>query len=159
VRSVTSRILLPLTFLVAAPLLGWSGRAQAGYVTPVSAVAATHSDSLADGGPQMGMDGMGASSADSNSGDPQLLERQSLKTTAPGSLAFLTTFGTPSTGAGAPPAPNGPGAGGVNSQTTVAARPQVDPPTLVGVLFLEEVTRRLPPFPSRLFRPPRYACA
>jgi hypothetical protein len=159
VRTVISRILLPLTVLVAAPLLGWGGRAQAGYMTPVSAVATTHSDCLADCAPQTGMDGMSAASADSDSGDSQLLERQSLKATPPGSLALLTTFGAPSTGAGAPPAPNGPGAGGVNSQTTVAARPQVDPPTLVGVLFLEEATRRLPPFPSRLFRPPRYACA
>ena len=33
------RLLLPLTVLVAGPLMGWGGYARAGYVTPVSLVS------------------------------------------------------------------------------------------------------------------------
>jgi hypothetical protein len=157
VRTVTSRILLPLTILVAAPLLGWGGRAQAGYVAPASLLVSTAADYLSNGAPQADLDGMGAAPADSEASDSRLLDHQGPVPLPCGSLSLMTTSCAPTTGAGGQPAPNGPGAGGVNSQTTLASRSQIDPPTLVGILFLDEVLHRLPPFPSRLFRPPRCA--
>jgi hypothetical protein len=160
VRTVSIRILLPLTILVAAPMLGWGGRAQAGYMTPASVVASTNSNSLSDGAPQADLDGMGASAAAASDGsDSRLLDRQGPMTLPIGAVSLLITSGTTSTGAGGQPVPYGPGVGNPNTQTTVAARPQIDLPTLVGVLFLEESLDRLPPFPSRLFRPPRHSCA
>jgi hypothetical protein len=55
----------------------------------------------------------------------------------------------------APSASDGSGPQNTGQPPRLAYRPPTDAPALVGVLFLEAILRRPPPFPSRLFRPPR----
>jgi len=144
-RTPSLRTLTPLAVLAAALLLGWGGQARAGYVTTAS---------LAD---DPGMAGASQTALDATSAESPSDGEQILLPSAWTSPSALLHSDAPTTGAGGQPAPDGPGAGGPHSQTTAASRPQVDPPTLVGVLFLGDTERRPPPFPSRLFRPPRHA--
>ncbi|HVS40493.1 MAG TPA: hypothetical protein VMS17_33355 [Gemmataceae bacterium] len=147
-RTVTTRILLPLTVLVAGPLMGWGGFARAGYVAPESQVAAPHADGV--------MNANGAETA-AMPADPRGDDGPAQIRSPWGSLSALLNAGAPSTGASGQPTPGGPGAGASGPQPSLVSRPQTDPPAVAGVLFLEEVQLRLPPFPSRLFRPPRVA--
>ncbi len=155
-RSWKYRILLPLTWLVAAPLLGWGGYARAGFDTAVALVGRPHADSFT------GDRGSQAASAEMESGESNSdvdLHRQDAKDLlqalyAPSSAGVY--FGPSSTGAGGVPgSSSGSVTGGFNPLPTVASRPATDAPTLAGFLFLQAAARQPPPFPSRLFRPPR----
>src|SRR5262249_49363061 len=65
------------------------------------------------------------------------------------------SFNHSSGGAGSQSPPGGPGGGGSSQAPAAASPPRTDAPTLVGVVYLETASCRPPPFPSRLFRPPR----
>jgi hypothetical protein len=150
------RFLLPLAVLAAAPLVGVGGRAQAGYMAPASLVDRPHADSFAGGATQAGADEMGAGAdgfrldADPQRDDgPARLESPALP--PPGYAAF----GHGANGAGSQPAPDGPGGGGSGHVPAATSRPAAEAPAPAGVLFLESSAHRPPPFPSRLFRPPR----
>lgn len=151
------RFLFPLAVLVATPLLGVGGRAQAGYTSPVSLGFLPHADSLLGAAPAADPSPIGlAASEDFGSmtesrpeDGPTGLEPLDLPQPGRGMLAL-----SPS-GAGSQPSPGAPGAGGPNQVPAATSRPAADAPVLVGVLFLETVSRRPPPFPPRFFRPPR----
>lgn len=143
------RSLLPLTVLVAGPLLGLGGRAQAGYVPQTSLSVGTHADlfGVAD-----------AEETESAAADVALPgDDLPTRFEPPGlPLQESPSFGLIPSGAGSQPSPGaGSGAAGSGHVFAVAALPAADPPALVGVLFLESSAHRPPPFPSRLFRPPR----
>jgi hypothetical protein len=150
------RFLLPVTLLVAAPLLGVGGRAQAGYLAPTSLADQPRGDSFLAGAPQTEPDDMGAAASTDTgitpNSDPN--ENKDERTLLRSLPAPGSPFGASSGGAGAPPPSNGPGAQG-GQAPALTARPPADAPALVGALFLEAAQRRPPPFPSRLFRPPR----
>ncbi len=152
---ISLRILLPLTWLVAAPLLGWGAHARADFDTPAALVGRPHADSFTDNeGPQAASSEMGSAAMSGESSSSVDLLVQDAKVLealyAPSSAGFR--FGAGSTGAGS----SGPSAGGFSPLPSVASRPQIDRTTLAGVLFLQAVARQSPPFPSRLFRPPRF---
>jgi hypothetical protein len=148
------RYLLPLTVLVAAPVLGIGGRAQAGYVSPGSCVSPTPSTFVTDAGGLGAVNDLGAATgAGTSPSRVEPLDGSKGRSTLPLVLppAHLGRgASTTGTGSSAPPSNFGP-----NSLVAVASRPETDPPLLVGGLFLQAVERRPPPFPARLFRPPR----
>ena len=151
------RFLMPLTMLVVAPLLGVGGVARAGYVTPLSLVSRTPATLFADSAAPADCDDMGSAAASGESNpeidppeDARDLQRCLYVLPATGPNA-----GASSTGAGAQAPAGASGTGSSNPLPGVVSRPQTDTPVLVGSLFLETVLRRSPPFPSRLFRPPR----
>jgi hypothetical protein len=156
-RNRVFRILMPLTLLVACPLAG--GVARAGYDTPISFVSRPSADSFGDAlAPQAEFDDMTTASSSGQPDSEIDLSRQD----ANGFFQLLTNsppanlnLGAASTGVGGQSSPGDAGAAGANNFPAVASRPQTDAPILVGVLFLDAVLRRPPPFPSRLFRPPR----
>ena len=151
------RYLLPLTVLVAAPLLGAGGRAHAGYQAPASVVLHVNADTLfSDPTPQV--EAMGSTSGDiggeaegdSNNGSDL---RPSPLPVYPRGLDFAAS---PSFDGAGCPSPSGDTDTEVIGQTPlVASAPRIDAPALVGVLFLQTTADQPPPFPSRLFRPPR----
>jgi hypothetical protein len=147
------RFLLPLTVLVAAPLLGVGSRAHAGYVTLVSLVSCPHAGFFTDGAALADPDDVATLGISNDSGEPPADDARFL---LPSELPSESlNFGLSSTGAGSQTPPDGPGAGGPNQLPCVASQPPADPPLLVGFLFLDRVSNQPPPFPSRLFRPPR----
>jgi hypothetical protein len=147
------RYLLPLTVLVAAPVVGVGGRAQAGYVSLGSGVSPTPSTFFSDAGGLGAFDEIGGATAGASQPRARSLDGSRDRDKLPHVLppAHLGRgASTTGTGSSAPPSNFGP-----NSLVAVASRPETDPPMLVGGLFLQAVMRRPPPFPSRLFRPPR----
>jgi hypothetical protein len=151
------RFLLPVTLLVAAPLLGVGGRAQAGYLAPVSVAERPHADSFLDGAPQADSDDMGPAASTNGDFAPDFRsddnDGQALLT--PPAAPTLAPFGASSGDAGSPAPSDGAGAQNTGQPPALTAQPPTDAPALVGALFLQTVLRRPPPFPSRLFRPPR----
>jgi hypothetical protein len=154
---VPLRSLLPLTVLAAAALLAGPGRAHAGYVTSLSSLSRPHGDSFLADAASADADETGAAAEPSDCAteisppnDNDNLFRQS-PFLAP---SATDQFGAPSTGAGSPPSGSA-GVGASQQCPAAASTPRVDAPVLVGVIFLETASRRPPPFPSRLFRPPR----
>jgi hypothetical protein len=148
------RFLLPLILLVAAPLLGVGGRAQASFILPHSLAARPNPGSFLDGTPPADGDAMEASPSMEGDisqelhwlykdGEPLLISPASAK------------FGTTSGGDGCSSPSEGPGSQSTSQSPALTTPPPVDAPALKGVLFLETAQRRPPPFPSRLFRPPR----
>lgn len=151
------RFLLPLTVLVAAPLLGGGGRALAGYITLASLSERPNADSF-DGAPYANVDDMGtASAADETVQQTDFHDPQALHPSLFGSqLAELDFGGSWSSGGAGCPSPSGAAGPEYTGQPpALTARPPTDAPALVGVMFLETASRRPPPFPARLFRPPR----
>lgn len=151
------RFLLPLTVLVAAPLLGLGDRARAGYIAPLS-VAHLNPDSFSAGVSQAGRDEIGASSSTEESVCQEADRHSDIALTLPPLTAWPSAaalLGASSGGMGSPPSPNNPGTASSSQPPALASRPPADVPALVGVLFLETASRMPPPFPSRLFRPPR----
>lgn len=149
-RSWSTRILLPLTWLVAAPLMGWGGHARAGFDSSAVLVGRPHADSFTDnGGPQAASAEVGPGES-SFSIEPRRQDAKVLQALYASSSAGFH-FGAGSMGA----ASSGPSAGGFSPFPSVSSRPRIDGATLAGVLFLQAVARQSPPFPSRLFRPPR----
>ena len=65
------------------------------------------------------------------------------------------SFGLCPNGMGSQPSPDGPGGGGLSQVPATTSRPAAEALARAGVLLLESASRRPPPFPSRLFRPPR----
>jgi hypothetical protein len=151
------RYLTPLTMLVAAPLLGVGGVARAGYVMPASLVSCTPAGLLADGAGSSDFDDMG-SAAEPDQSNPDIDPHYDVRDLQR-SLCVLPPIGPDagaSSGGAGSQAPSGnAGAGASGPLAGVTSRPETDPPMLVGALFLKTALRRPPPFPSRLFRPPR----
>jgi hypothetical protein len=150
------RFLLPLTVLVVAPLLGMGGRAQAGYDAPVSLDRPSADSFLI--APQLDSNDLGAAAPSDESG----LEPYQPRDDAPVrpdspylSQSGSPIFGAASPGANAPSPSHTAGAQGGSHTPALASQSSSDAPTLVGVLFLKAASHRPPPFPSRLFRPPR----
>ncbi len=137
--------------------MGLGGRARAEY-DAAAFIGRPSAGSFLDGLPQADPDDMGASSWTQVTpsqevdapGDnaPALLPQP-----AAGPLA-AADYGASSGGMGSP-SPDGAGTGSGGQPPALTSRPQSDAPALVGVLFLETASRMPPPFPSRLFRPPR----
>jgi hypothetical protein len=65
-------------------------------------------------------------------------------------------LGQSGAGSSAPSTIGGTGVSGIHA--AVVANPKLPPLLLVGRLYLADLDSRPPPFPSRLFRPPRMAC-
>ena len=157
-RTRVLRILMPLTLLVACPLAG--GAARAGYDAPVSLVSRPSADFFGDAvAPQAALDDDTTSAAspgrpDSEIDSPLQDTKDFLQLLTSSPSANLNP-GPSSTGAGSQSPPGDGGAAGTSNLPAVASRPQTDAPVLVGTLFLKTVLRWPPPFPSRLFRPPR----
>ena len=150
------RFLLPVTLLVAAPLLGVGGRAQAGYLTPTSLADRPQAGSFLSGAPQADSDDMGAAASTDmgvtpNSDPNENKDERTLLRSLP---APVSQYSASSGGAGAPPS-NGPDTRGGGQPPALTAPPPTEAPDLVGALFLQAAQHRPPPFPSRLFRPPR----
>ncbi|HBI44283.1 MAG TPA: hypothetical protein DDY78_15740 [Planctomycetales bacterium] len=151
------RILMPLTLLVACPLAG--DVARAGFDTPVSLISRPSADSFGDVvAPQAAFDAMtsavSAAQMDSEIDLPRQEAKDFLQLLTSSPPANLN-LGAASTGVGGQSPPSNAGAAGTSNLPAMASRPQTDAPVLVGVLFLDAVLRRPPPFSSRLFRPPR----
>ncbi len=149
------RLLLPLTVLVAGPLMGWGGYARAGYVTPVSLVSRAPATFFADGAASSDPDDVGPAAGEANPEiDPPYDARDLarflyvLPPAGPGA-------GDSSAGAGSQAPVGNAGAAGSSPLPGAASRPHTDMPVLVGALFLKTASRRPPQFPSRIFRPPR----
>ena len=160
-RTPLLRYLLPLTVLVAAPFLGVGGRVYAGYQVPVSVVVHANADSLfSDLTPQADAEAMESASATGDMGgkaEADANDGSSLQTLPltvhPRGLDFAAS---PSSDGAGCPAPSGGAETETIGQTPfVAPPPRLNAPALVGVLFLQTTVDQTPPFPSRLFRPPR----
>ena len=150
------RILAPLTLLVAWPLAG--GAARAGFDTPVSLISRPSADLFGDAiAPQAAFDDMTTASSTDQSDS----EADALRQDANSFFQLLTASPSAnlnpgaSTGAGSQSAPSDGGAGGASNLFALSSRFTTDAPALVGVIFLQTASRMPPPFPSRLFRPPR----
>lgn len=146
VRNAPRFLLTSLT-LAAFALLADAACAQAGYVT-LSTGYQSHTDSFLNG----------SSEADPEWGQPDdlppddpLSQLKSPLRPPWGKVAVVPT----SSGMGSQPSPGGSGAGNSSQVLSATSSPPLEAPTLVGVLFLENASHRPPPFPSRLFRPPR----
>jgi hypothetical protein len=141
------QFLLTTFMLAALALLADGGRAQAGYVT-LSAGYQAHTDSFLNG----------SSEADLDFGQPDDLPQDDAQSQLKspllppwGKVAFVPV----ANGMGSQPSPGGSGAGSSSPVPAATSCPQLEAPALVGTLFLESASHRPPPFPSRLFRPPR----
>jgi hypothetical protein len=154
------RFLLPLVVLAATPWLGVSGFAWAGFVTPVSLAARPQIDSFLDLISQADIGDIGAACSagefvppsDFESNDLQVFHPSPFGTRAHG-LDFAALPSSHGADCPSPPADSEPEA---TSQTpALISHPPHDTKAVVGFLFLETALRRPPPFPSRLFRPPR----
>jgi hypothetical protein len=155
VRIPFPRSLLALTVLVSSPLLGGGGCAQAGYIAPVALVQCPHADFTTDSDSQTSRDDLGATGTASEPSDEIDWDRNDRNGVLPlprESYSPDLNANPSSTGAGSQ-APSG--AGGSNQPPALASPLQTAMPVLIGALFLVTVSRRPPPFPSRLFRPPR----
>ncbi len=151
------RFRLPSIVLIVAPLLGLGGSARAEY-DPAAFIGRPSVGSFLDGLPQGDPDDMGASAWTQEAsfqevnapGDnaPALLPQP---TAGPSAAAdYGTSFG----GQGSSSSDDlENGSGGQSPALTT--RPPVDVTALIGVLFLQSASHMPPPFPSRLFRPPR----
>ena len=140
---ISLRILLPLTWLFAAPLMGWGGHARADFDTPAALVGRPHADFFTDnGGPQAASAEMGSAAMSgelSSSVDLLVQDAKVLEALyAPSSAGFH--FGAGSTGA----ASSGPSVGGFSPFPSVSSRPRIDGATLAGVLFLQAVGANRP---------------
>jgi hypothetical protein len=153
-RVALLRFLLPLTLLVAVPLWGGGGRARAGYVTPVYLVSCPQGGFFTDGIAPADPDNMEALGESGASSEPQANDIWFLTPTEMPSKSLICGLSPAGAGSQAPP-PSGPDAGGPNQLPCPVCRPPADTPALVGVLFLQTTLGQPPPFPSRLFRPPR----
>jgi hypothetical protein len=154
---VSFRFLSPLALVVAAPLLGLGGSARAGYLAPVSLVSRTPVGAFSDGLSQSnGDDGASAPASDESTPDINPPYDGSDPQSPSYGPAFAglspTYFGA---GAGSPGPSFDSGPGSSSPMPGVVTRPETDAPALAGTLFLESADRRPPPFPSRIFRPPR----
>lgn len=155
------RYLLPLTVLVAAPLLGAGGRAHAGYQAPASVFVHTNADPLfSDLTPQADVEAMESASATGDMGGKAEGDANDGSGVRPSPLACyprgLDFAASPSSDGAGCPSPSGDTDAETIGQTPlVVPSPRIDAPALVGVLFLQTTVSQPPPFPSRLFRPPR----
>jgi hypothetical protein len=154
----SSPFLWSLTLLLGAPLLGAGSHAQAGYMTPGFPGVRPQASPFLGAALQPGAEELGGT-AGPDEGRQETAQqhdpRQDQQT--PHSLLRFgqASFDHSSGGAGAQGPPGGPGGGGSSKAPAAASLPQTDAPTLVGIVYLESGSRRPPPFPSRLFRPPR----
>jgi hypothetical protein len=146
------RYLLPLSALLAAPLLGGGGFARAGFVVPTSAINRPHIAFLSNDAPPADLDNTSMAVASEEGRGHVEFQRDGGEEVPPSLRPHPGA--APTSGAGQSSS-GGPGAGGSYQHPAAADRPQSDPTVVVGFLFLEEGSRRPPPFPSRLFRPPR----
>jgi hypothetical protein len=157
VRNLFPPSLLPLTALAA--LLAVGGNAHAGFVTPGFLVGRPNADSFMNSDPQADPDEMGAASTTDQNSVQEIdlpgadgaahLESPGLPTSG------SDLFGVSAGGAGCPSPDDGAGAGNSSQSPALATPPPLNAPVLVGVLYLKTALRMPPPFPSRLFRPPR----
>src|SRR5262249_45150502 len=147
VRLGLSQLLLSLGLLLAGPCLGWGGNARAEYVARFL-IASARSQLLVDApsGCTLVADPAAASSS---AGDYQPESRERGRKLLPSSdrIWLLTTLDSAgSTGAGSQQVSSG-----TSPDSAMTTSHQVEAVSLVGFLFLEEVLRRPPPFPSRIF--------
>jgi hypothetical protein len=149
VSTVKFHVLLPLTLLVAGPLLGSGGAARADYEAPESLVADA-----------------GMFSAPQTAFDATVSERQANQDSRSDLPVYGPQWWNPiSVGHSAAPSTGATGqsvqvrSSNSTSLSSIPAVPRLDSPVRIGVLFLQEGRLQPPPFRTSLFRPPRRAWA
>jgi hypothetical protein len=141
---------ISLLALAVGPLLGFGARAQAGYLVTDPAARPAILDSSA-----------GAGATATKVVEPQQKRNDENRSDAPWhSDRLLTThhlwwMGLGQSGTGAGSIPTSSGSSGSALHATVGTRLALPPVQLTGWLYIDELQSRPPPFPSRLFRPPR----
>ncbi len=153
VRSCVLQLLLSLGLLLAGPLFGWGGNAQAGYLARFIIVEPGAWDFGDDAFPSSSCvteaDAVVLSGPDADPA-PRRAE-QNVPSSLSGTLLPVRSGGCPfTTGTGGHPVSSD-----TNPYFGPAACPQLVAADPIGFLFLQDGTLRPPPLPSRLFRPPR----
>jgi hypothetical protein len=157
-RLLPSRFGLALLALVLAPLLGTGSRAQAGYLVIDPALRTTFFDT---GRSNAGSGMTGA--AEEKEAFPRRVQEPNdrhwpLAPSCPGCLLRtpdLWWMGIGQSGSGAGGVSTLSVTGGSGLHAAVGAKLTLPPLQAVGWLYIDAVESRPPPFPSRLFRPPR----
>jgi hypothetical protein len=148
-RSPACQLVLALATLLVGPLLGFGGRASANYLVRTPPGPATVSLADLDILPQTG----GWGETGTSETDPaRKIDPQPTHTLPLGDLwAGLSNSGA---GCGSPSSAGG-SVGASGPAAAVSVPVTLPPLLLVRRLYFEDVCCRPPPFPSRLFRPPR----
>jgi hypothetical protein len=150
VRSWSCQLLVSFGLVLFGPIFGWDGSAQAGYLARFQIVQPCI-PLFTDGASCSSLAELGAVVLGDVDDEPG--PRRGEQSVSPSLAEILMAArggSTRSTGAGSQQPPSG------NSHyLATAARSQPEVANLVGFLFLQDGKRRPPPFPSRIFRPPR----
>jgi hypothetical protein len=159
VRYFSCQFVFSLALLIAWPLLGSHGQAQAGYVTggmgtSVGAGSAPEDRLLGD--TFSGEAGLGLGCSEECADPDQSNENHDDSAVLP-FCPFLVLDSPPAPSPGGGGAGAGPGSGSGPSvqQLGVLSSPEVPRSTLVAQLFIENAVCPPPPHISGLFRPPR----
>ena len=157
-RSWACRFGIALLALALAPLAGFGSRAQAGYLVHDPALrSAILGNDFADNAADMSGAATGQDqSYPQDQKHPDGNGPQSPSPTTRLTQAHHLWMGLGQSGAGAGSVPS-PSAGGSALYAAVGLQLAPPPVHLAGWLYIDKQESRPPPFPSRLFRPPRTA--
>jgi hypothetical protein len=158
-RTWAGQFGIALLAVAFAPLAGFGPSARAGYLVTDGGF---RSAVVGKGGPDLAL-GMSGAANSQESSDPR--DRQQPNGNGPQSPSpssrlsqayHVLWMGLGQSGAGAGSIPTGPVSGGSALYAAVGARLLPMHAQLTGWLYIDELESRPPPFPSRLFRPPRF---